>query len=102
MNTIISRSNGTGKIGAQGNSGFLYHVQEGPKYKAPFETGPEYQLIDDDNYPWVSETGKEGLEDWQKTGCNYAMYVPETKQVTLRENGTPLWYFTRMDMLSTG
>ena len=37
------------KIGAQGNSGFLYHVQEGPKYKAPFETGPEYQLIDDDN-----------------------------------------------------
>ena len=65
------------KIGAQGNSGFLYHVQEGPKYKAPFETGPEYQLIDDDNYPWVSETGKEGLEDWQKTGCNYAMYVPE-------------------------
>ena len=73
-----------------------------PKYKAPFETGPEYQLIDDDNYPWVSETGKEGLEDWQKTGCNYAMYVPETKQVNLRENGTPLWYFTRMDMLSTG
>lgn len=52
------------KIGAQGNSGFLYHVQEGPKYKAPFETGPEYQLIDDDNYPWVSETGK---RDW-KTG----------------------------------
>ena len=38
-------------------------------------------MIDDDNYPWVSETGKEGLEDWQKTGCNYAMYVPETKQV---------------------
>lgn len=21
------------------------------------------------------------MEDWQKTGCNYAMYVPETKQV---------------------
>ena len=55
------------KIGAQGNSGFLYHVQEGPKYKAPFETGPEYQLIDDDNYPWVSETVlyKDGyVEHW--------------------------------------
>lgn len=25
------------KIGAQGNSGFLYHVQEGPKYKAPLK-----------------------------------------------------------------
>lgn len=71
---------GTGKSSAR-KLRFLYHVQEGPKYKAPFETGPEYQLIDDDNYPWVSETGKEGLEDWQKTGCNYAMYVPETKQV---------------------
>lgn len=46
------------KIGAQGNSGFLYHVQEGPKYKAPFETGPEYQLIDDDNYPWVARPEK--------------------------------------------
>lgn len=69
------------KIGPEGNSGFLYHVVEGPRYKAPFETGPEYQLIDDDNYPWVSETGKPGLEDWQKTGCNYAMYVPARKQL---------------------
>ena len=29
----------------------------------------------------IAEAVKEGLEDWQKTGCNYAMYVPETKQV---------------------
>ena len=49
------------KIGAQGNSGFLYHVQEGPKYKAPFETGPEYQLIDDDNYPWGQRDRKRGI-----------------------------------------
>lgn len=69
------------KIGAQGNSGFMYHVQEGEKYRAPYETAPEYQMIDDDNYPIVSETGNAGLEDWQKTGCNYAMYIPETKKV---------------------
>lgn len=69
------------KIGVGGNSGFMYHVQEGDKYRAPFETGPEYQLIDDENYEIVSETGVVGLEDWQKTGCNYAMHTPETKKV---------------------
>jgi hypothetical protein len=29
-------------------------------------SGPEYQIIDDINFP-------EKLEDWQKTGANYAM-----------------------------
>lgn len=69
------------KIGPGGNSGFLYHVVEDKKYKAPFETGPEYQLIDDENYEIVSETGKSGLEKWQKTACNYAMHVPASKKV---------------------
>lgn len=69
------------KIGPQGNSGFMYHVLEGPQYKAPYETGPEYQMIDDDNYPIVSETGKPGLEEWQKTGTNYAMHLPVHKSV---------------------
>jgi len=54
------------KIAPGGNGGLMYHVVESPKYKAPSETGPEYQLIDDIGYP-----GK--LEDWQKTGANYAM-----------------------------
>lgn len=69
------------KIGPGGNSGFMYHVVEDEKYKAPYETAPEFQMIDDDNYEVISETGKAGLEDWQKTGCNYAMYVPEHKTV---------------------
>lgn len=69
------------KIGPGGNSGFMYHVVEGEKYKAPYETAPEFQMIDDDNYEVISETGKAGLEEWQKTGCNYAMYIPEQKQV---------------------
>ncbi len=34
-------------------------------------SGPEYQLIDDTGYP-----GK--LEDWQKTGANYAMHTAPT------------------------
>ena len=69
------------KIGSGGNSGFLYHVIENKKYQAPFETGPEYQLIDDENYEIISETGKTGLEDWQKTACNYAMHTPTSKSL---------------------
>jgi hypothetical protein len=35
------------KITKGGNSGVMYHVVEDKKYKAPYETGPEYQIIDD-------------------------------------------------------
>lgn len=54
------------KIDQGGNSGVMYHVVEDPKYKGPYETGPEYQMIDDIGYP-----GK--LEEWQLTGADYAM-----------------------------
>lgn len=54
------------KISEGGNSGLMYHVVEDPKYKAPYETGPEYQLIDDVGFPGT-------LEDWQQAGANYAM-----------------------------
>ncbi|WP_276479696.1 3-keto-disaccharide hydrolase [Paraflavitalea pollutisoli] len=49
------------------NSGVIYRVEEGDR--ASYETGPEYQLIDDDGYP-------EKLEDWQKSGSDYAMHPP--------------------------
>jgi len=52
-----------------GNSGLMYGVREDPKYEAAWQTGPEYQLIDDLGFP-------EKLEDWQKAGANYAMHVP--------------------------
>lgn len=52
------------KISPKGNSGLMYMVTEGPK--AAYMTGPEYQIIDDIGFP-------EKLEDWQKTGANYAM-----------------------------
>ncbi len=55
------------KIAPQANSGILYMVSEA--YPASYYSGPEYQLIDDTGYP-----GK--LEDWQKTGANYAMDPP--------------------------
>ena len=52
------------KISDKGNSGILYMVSE--DYKSSYLSGPEYQIIDDINYP-------EKLEDWQRTASNYAM-----------------------------
>ena len=39
------------KIPDGGNSGVLYHVVENPKFAVPYVTGPEYQLIDNLNFP---------------------------------------------------
>lgn len=61
------------KITKGGNSGVMYHVIESKKYTAPYETGPEYQMIDDIGFP-------EKLEDWQKTGADYAMTTPNEKK----------------------
>src|SRR5882762_1555624 len=55
------------KVAKGSNSGFLYHVLE--TKKSSYETGPEYQLIDDLGY-------EEKLEDWQKSGADYAMHPP--------------------------
>ena len=56
------------KIAAEGNSGLIYHVIEGKKFKTPYMTGPEYQLLDDVGFP-------QKVEEWQKTGADYAMTV---------------------------
>ncbi len=61
------------KINKGGNSGVMYHVIEDPKYKGPYETGPEYQMIDDAGWPG-------GLEEWQKTGADYAMNLANDKK----------------------
>jgi hypothetical protein len=61
------------KITKGGNSGVMYHVIEDAKYKAPYETGPEYQVIDDIGFP-----GK--LEEWQKAGADYAMNLANDKK----------------------
>ena len=60
------------KVSEAGNSGVFFNVIEGPQYKAVYETGPEYQLIDDENFPME-------LEAWQFSGANYAMHPPSKK-----------------------
>jgi hypothetical protein len=61
------------KVDKGSNSGVMYHVVEDPKYKAPYETGPEYQVIDDEGFP-------EKLEDWQQAGADYGMHPANDKK----------------------
>lgn len=53
------------KIAPEGNSGILYRVLEEGR-TTTYETGPEYQLLDDIGFPVP-------VENWQKTAANYAM-----------------------------
>ena len=61
------------KVVPESNSGVFYHVQEGIT-DAIYETGPEYQLIDDKGWP-------EELEDWQTSGANYGMNPPQNTEL---------------------
>lgn len=60
------------KVSPKGNSGVIYKIIEGDDKKKYFNTyasGPEYQIIDDVNYPAKITTK-------QKTGANYDVYEP--------------------------
>ena len=61
------------KVSPQSNSGIFIHVQEGLT-DAIYESGPEYQLIDDKGWP-------EKLDASQYSGANYAMQAPENAEV---------------------
>jgi hypothetical protein len=64
------------KITPGGNSGILYHVVESPEYKHDYETGPEYQVMDDAGW-----TGG-ALKPAQMVGSNYDMFeAPTNKKV---------------------
>jgi len=60
------------KLTKAANSGIIFQIAEDPKYKFPYETGPEFQVIDHQNWP-------DPLEEWQINGANYAMYPPMVK-----------------------
>lgn len=61
------------KVTKGANSGVMYHVVEAQQYQAPYETGPEYQVIDDIGFPAK-------LEEWQKAGADYGMHLPNEKK----------------------
>lgn len=52
-----------------GNSGIMYHVQEGPDFGQDYITGPEFQLLDDVDSPTESA-------DNRMTASLYDMYAP--------------------------
>ncbi len=68
------------KIAAEGNSGVMYHVTESKKFKTPYKTGPEYQLLDDIGFP-------QKVENWQLTGADYAMHVADPAAKKLKPVG---------------
>jgi hypothetical protein len=57
------------KTDTASNSGIFYHVQEPDSIHAIYESGPEYQLIDDAYFP-------RKLQKNQYSGANYAMHDP--------------------------
>jgi hypothetical protein len=61
------------KIAPQSNSGIFYHVNE-KIGTAIYESGPEYQLIDDKGWP-------DKLKDDQYSGANYGMHAPKNAVV---------------------
>jgi hypothetical protein len=58
------------KVDTGSNSGIIFQVAEDTSYHYPYETGPEYQVIDHKNWPGE-------LEGRQICGANYAMYAPK-------------------------
>ena len=63
------------KLSPGGNSGVLYHVVENKKYKHDYETGPEFQVMDDKGW-------KDSLREAQEVGSSYDMFAaPPTKKV---------------------
>ena len=61
------------KIAPKSNSGFFYHVNE-KIGTAIYESGPEYQLIDDKGW-------SDKLRDDQYSGANYGMHAPKNAVV---------------------
>ena len=68
------------KLSEGGNSGMLYHVVENPAFSVPYVTGPEYQLLDEPNFPYE-------LEDWQRLGVDYAMHLPDISLMKVNPAG---------------
>ncbi len=77
------------KLPEGGNSGVFYHLKEG--HQGPSEISPEYQLLDDVNWERINDAT---LEEWQKTGSDYAMHVADPKQKVIKDAGE--WNSTRI------
>ena len=57
------------KMVSRANSGIIFQIKEDSKYQFPYETGPEFQIMDDRD---------RGPTDTSH-GSNYAMYAPKAQ-----------------------
>ena len=62
------------KLSVGSNSGIIFQVKEDTIYTFPYETGPEFQLIDDSNRP-----PERRVPPLSSHGANYAMYEPKAQ-----------------------
>ena len=69
------------KLPEGGNSGVFYHINE--TYWIS-DVAPEYQLLDDLNWEKIN---KAKLEEWQKTGADYAMHTPDNSVKIVKPAG---------------
>ncbi len=60
------------KISNQSNSGIIYRASEDNEH--PYLSGPEYQVLDDENYPGETLPNR-------MTGANYDMHAPSAKEL---------------------
>ena len=63
------------KIAKGGNSGIFYGVKEDPSLRTPYLTGPEIQVLDDENHP----DSKQGINGNRKAGSLYDMIPSASK-----------------------
>lgn len=61
-------------ISEEGNSGLIFLVHEAPEYHATYETGPEYQLLDD-------QKAEDNKKPNHLAGSLYDLIAPATKAV---------------------
>jgi hypothetical protein len=62
------------KISPGGNSGIIYLIHEDTVYHQTYDTGPEYQILDDLGWP-------EELKEVNQVGANYDMHPAVGKKV---------------------
>ncbi|MFT5886668.1 MAG: hypothetical protein ACI9IP_003136 [Arcticibacterium sp.] len=69
------------KIEKGGNSGIFYSINEDKKFSKPYLTGPEIQVLDDENHP-DAKAGKNGN---RKGGSLYDM-IPSASKAKVYDN----------------
>jgi hypothetical protein len=77
------------RTAAGGNSGIFFHVAEGDSLNAVYETGPEYQVLDNGEH-------RDGGNTLTSAGSNYALHAP-AKDLT-----SPIGLFNQSRIIANG